>query len=246
MGRLLTMLIAVICYFAFFLSFVYLVGFLAGIPQLPTHVDKGIVASTPIAVAVDLGLILLFGLQHSVMARPGFKAAWTRIVPQPLERAIYCLATALVLTALYAFWHVLPQPIWHVENETGRIVLWAIFGLGFAIVFLSTWLISHFELFGLSQAWSHLRGREQRAHQFKTPLFYKLVRHPIYFGFFLALWATPDMSLGHLILAAGLSVYLYIGASYEERDLVGQFGYAYVSYQSRVGMILPGLGRKRT
>jgi len=244
MTRAITMLIAVLCYFAFFLSFVYLVGFLAGIPQLPTNVDKGIVASTGQAVIVDLALIALFGLQHSVMARPGFKQAWTRIIPPALERSLYCFATALVLAALYAFWHPLPQPVWHVANETGRMVLWTLFGLGFLIVFISTWLMNHFELFGLSQAWSHFRNAAPSGPQFRTPLFYRLVRHPIYLGFFIALWATPDMSLGHLLLSACLTVYLFIGASYEERDLVNQFGTVYVEYQARVAMIIPGVGRK--
>ncbi len=244
MGRVLTLLVAAICYFAFFLSFVYLVGFLGGCPALPTNVDKGIEATTGVALAVDVLLIALFGLQHSVMARPGFKAAWTKIVPQSLERSVYCLATAIVLFVLYAFWHPIPQPVWSVTNETGRIVLWTLFGLGFLIVFLSTWLISHFQLFGLSQAWSHFRGETPHKHAFKTPLFYKLVRHPIYLGFLIALWATPDMTLGHLVLSIGLSIYLFIGAGYEERDLVGEFGVSYIEYQASVCMILPGIERK--
>jgi protein-S-isoprenylcysteine O-methyltransferase Ste14 len=245
MGRLLTLLVATICYFAFFVSFVYLVGFVAGFPELPRHVDKGIEASTAIALVIDLALIALFGIQHSVMARPGFKAAWTKIVPASLERSVYCLATAIVLFVLFAFWHPIAQPVWTVTNETGRIALWALFGLGFLIVFISTWLISHFELFGLEQAWSHFRGRDARKHQFRTPLFYRMVRHPIYLGFFIALWATPDMTVGHLVLAIGLSIYLFIGASHEERDLVTSFGDSYVEYQSSVGMILPGIGRKQ-
>jgi len=244
MGRIATLLVAAICYFAFFIAFVYLVGFVAGLPALPTNVDKGMDASVPAALAVDVLLIALFGVQHSVMARPGFKAAWTRIVPPQLERSIYCLATAVVLGVLYLFWHPITQPIWSVEDPTGRMVLWGLFGLGFLIVFISTWLISHFELFGLEQAWKHFRGKSAHKYEFKTPLFYKLVRHPIYLGFFIALWATPDMSVGHLVLSVGLSIYLFIGASYEERDLIGSFGNSYRDYQSRVGMILPGLGRK--
>lgn len=244
MTRVSYLLIATLCYLAFFLSFVYLVGFLAGFPAMPTHIDKGISASTQTAVIVDLALIALFGLQHSIMARRGFKAAWTRVVPQPLERSVYCLATALVLAVMFTFWHQLPQVIWHVSSEAGRIVLWSLFGLGILVVFISTWLISHFELFGLTQAWSHFRGREVPEPRFRTPLFYKLVRHPIYLGFFVALWATPHMSLGHLLFSAGMTIYLVIGATFEERDLVTQFGTTYVEYQARVSMIIPGTGRR--
>lgn len=244
MGRIATLLVATLCYFAFFVSFVYFVGFIAGFPDLPTHVDKGMEASLPVALVVNFALIALFGLQHSVMARPGFKAAWTRIVPKQLERSIYCLATAAVLAVMFAFWHQLPAPVWHVANPTARLVIWGLFGLGILVVFISTWLISHFELFGLAQAWSHARGRDVPDPQFRTPLFYKLVRHPIYLGFFIALWATPDMSVGHLLLSAGLTIYLIIGATYEERDLVGQFGAVYIEYQSRVSMIIPGIGKR--
>lgn len=244
MIRMTYLLVATLCYFAFFVSFVYLVGFLAGYPAMPTHVDKGITASVPVAVFVNLGLIALFGLQHSVMARPGFKAAWTRLIPKPLERSVYCLSTALVLAVFFAFWHELPQIIWDVTNPTVSAIIWGVFLVGILIVFISTWLLSHFELFGLAQAWSHYRGAEPVAPRFRTPLFYRMVRHPIYLGFFIALWATPHMSLGHLILSAGLTVYLVIGATFEERDLVEQFGTTYIEYQARVSMILPGLGRK--
>lgn len=244
MSRLAYLLIATLCYLAFFFSFLYFVGFLAGYPDLPTHVDKGIAASVPVAVIVDIALVALFGLQHSIMARPGFKAGWTKIVPAPIERSVYCLATAAVLVVLFAFWHELPQPVWHVENAAFRTVLWTLFGLGILVVFISTWLISHFELFGLAQAWSHFRGRELPQQKFRTPAFYKLVRHPIYLGFFVALWATPEMSLGHVILSSSMTIYLVIGATFEERDLVSHFGATYVEYQSRVSMIIPGLGRK--
>lgn len=241
MGRVANMLIAVLCYFAFFLSFVYLIGFLAGFPALPTHVDKGIAAPAGRAIVVDLVLIALFGVQHSVMARRGFKAAWTQIVPSPIERSIYCLATAAALAVLFAFWHPIPDVIWDVTNPTGKTVLWALFALGFGIVFVSTWLVSHFELFGLAQPWAHLRGVEPSAPRFRTPLFYRRVRHPIYLGFFIALWSTPHMSAGHLLLSAGLSIYILIGIRYEERDLVEQFGTTYVEYRLKVGMLIPRL-----
>lgn len=241
MQRSLYLLIAAVCYFAFFVSFVYLVGFVAGCPALPTHVDKGLAAPPAVAAAIDVVLIALFGLQHSVMARPGFKARW--FVPAPLERSVYCLATALVLAVLFAFWHPLSGTVWAVADPTGRAVLWALFAAGFGIVFVSTWLINHFELFGLAQAWWHFRGHEPQPHAFRTPLFYRLVRHPIYLGFLLAFWATPQMSMGHLLLAVGFTVYILIGIRYEERDLVAHFGDTYTQYRTRVGMVLPWVGR---
>lgn len=240
------MLVALLCYAAFFVSFVYLVGFLAGLPFMPTHVDKGIPASAPVAIIVDLALIALFGLQHSIMARRGFKDAWTRAIPPALERSVFCLATAAVLAVMFTFWHPIPVVIWSASGEALRTILWALFGAGVAMVFISTWLINHFELFGLAQAWAHLRGHDPAPPRFRKPLFYRFVRHPIYLGFFLALWATPHMTAGHLLLAAGWTIYLFIGASYEEKDLVGTFGDTYIEYQARVSMILPGHGRKPT
>ena len=237
------MLVAIACYFAFFVSFVYLVGFLAGAPFLPSHVDKGIEAVPAVAAIWDIGLIALFGVQHSVMARQSFKAAWTRMVPESLERSIYCLASALVLAALYAFWHPIPAPVWNVTDPLGRNLLWGLFLLGFGIVFISTWLLNHFELFGLAQAWNNWRERTAAAPRMRTPFFYKLVRHPIYTGFFIAFWATPQMSAGHLLLAIGITIYLFIGIRYEERDLVAMFGKDYTDYRAKVGMILPGIGK---
>jgi len=244
MVRAFYMLIALLCYSAFFLSFVYLIGFLAGYPALPTHVDKGIETSTGTAFVIDIALIALFGIQHSVMARRGFKAAWTRIVPWPIERSIYCLATAAVLAVLYVFWHPISAVIWDVTNPIGQVVLWTLFGLGFGIVFISTWLISHFELFGLSQPWAYLRGVPVPSPSFRTPLFYRFVRHPIYFGFALALWATPHMSAGHLLLSLGLSLYMLIGIWFEERDLIARHGTEYVEYKMRVAMIIPRIGMR--
>ena len=243
MSRVVYLAIAVLCYFAFFAAFVYLIGFVAGIPQLPTNVDKGIEGSVGLAIAVDIGLIALFGIQHSVMARKGFKDSWTKLVPPPIERSIYCLATALVLGVMYAFWHPIAGMVWSLEAPAGRMILWGLFGLGWVILFIATHLISHFELFGLTQAWRHFRGTEPKPHEFKTPLFYKMVRHPIYTGIFMAVWATPDMSYGHLLLAIGFTIYLLIGIHYEERDLVASFGERYVVYRRTVGMIIPGIGR---
>lgn len=197
-----------------------------------------------LATVIDLALIGLFGVQHSVMARPGFKARWTQIVPQPIERSVYCLAAAAVLGLLYAFWHPIDGTVWDVTNPAGRTVLWVLFGLGWAIVFISTWLISHFELFGLAQVWRHWRGSQGPAVKLTTPAFYRVVRHPLYSGFLLAFWAIPTMSYGHLLLAAGMTVYVLIAIGYEERDLVGVFGDTYVDYRKRVGMLVPGIGKR--
>jgi len=243
MSRVAYLAIAVLCYFAFFAAFVYLIGFVAAIPQLPTNVDKGIEGPVGLAIAVDIGLIALFGIQHSVMARKGFKDSWTKLVPPPIERSIYCLATAVALGVMYALWHPIAGTLWSVEAPALRMILWGLFALGWVILFIATHLISHFELFGLTQAWRHFRGTEPQAQQFRTPLFYKIVRHPIYTGIFLAVWATPDMSYSHLLLAIGFTIYLLIGIRYEERDLIENFGARYVEYRRTVGMIIPGIGR---
>lgn len=244
MVRPLYLVVALVCYAAFFASFVYLIGFVAGYPALPTHVDKGLAAPSAIAAIIDLALIALFGVQHSVMARPGFKAWWTRIVPPSIERSVYCLAAAAVLGVLYAFWHPIAGTVWDVTNPAARTVLWVLFGLGWGIVFISTWLISHFELFGLAQVWRHWRGSDAPAAKLTTPVFYRVVRHPIYSGFLLAFWATPTMSYGHLLLAAAMTAYVLIAIGHEERDLVGVFGDDYVSYRKRVGMLVPGIGKR--
>lgn len=244
MGRSLVMLGAVLCYAAFFAAFVYLIGFVAGFDPLPTHVDKGLAGTTAVAVVVDLVLIALFGLQHSVMARPGFKAGWTKVVPAPLERGVYCLASAACLALLFAFWHPIGGTLWSIGNETGRLIMWVLFFAGWGILFIATHLINHWELFGLAQAWRHMRGREAPPPQFRTPLFYRWVRHPIYSGFLLAFWATPEMSYGHLLLALGFSVYIFIGIAHEERDLLAHYGDTYADYRKRVGSVFPGIGRR--
>jgi len=246
MARILYLLFALAAYLLFFGTFLYLIAFVGNCPWVPATVDRGGDAGpVGLAVTVDLALIALFGLQHSLMARPGFKRAWTRIVPKPLERSVYVVAASLALILLFAMWRPIPGIVWSVGNEAGAAILWALFGLGWLTVLVSTFLISHFELFGLAQAWGHARGADVAAPAFRTPLFYRHVRHPIYSGFFLAFWATPQMSAGHLLLAAGVSIYMLIGIAYEERDLISTFGEDYRSYRARTGMLAPRFGRKR-
>lgn len=232
------------CYAAFFVSFAYLVGFLAGLPLLPTNVDKGLISPPGEAALVDLGLIAAFGLQHSVMARKGFKAWWKSIVPVGAERSIYCLASALFLALLFWFWHPIDAVVWDVAAPAGRMALWGIFLLGIGGVFISTWLLNHFELFGLAQSWHAMRQTQAPEQKFRTPLFYRFSRHPLYTGFVIALWATPHMTLGHVLLAAGLTIYILIGIHYEERDLVATFGKTYEDYRANVSMLAPLPRRK--
>jgi protein-S-isoprenylcysteine O-methyltransferase Ste14 len=244
MSRALYLAVAAICYLAFFVAFAYLIGFMAALPQLPTNVDKGIEGPANLAIMVDIGLIAIFGLQHSVMARKGFKDGWTKIVPDPIERSVYCLATAAALGLMFFLWHPIAGSVWSVADPDVRIAIWTVFGLGWVILFIATHLINHFELFGLAQAWRYFRGTAAKPHELKMPLFYKWVRHPIYSGFFLAIWATPEMTYSHLLMAIGFSIYLLVGIHYEEKDLVGFYGNAYVEYRRKVGMVIPGIGRR--
>lgn len=247
MARIFYLLFALAAYALFFATFLYLIAFVGNLLWVPVTVDRGgLSGPLALAVIVNLALIALFGLQHSVMARSGFKRAWTRIVPKPLERSVYVVAASLVLILLFAMWRPIPAVLWDVENAAGAAILWSLFGLGWTIVLVSTFLISHFELFGLAQAWGHARGAAEPAPPvLRTPLFYRHVRHPLYSGFFLAFWATPQMSAGHLLLAAGVSIYMLIGIFYEERDLVSTFGDDYRAYRARAGMLAPKIGRPR-
>lgn len=243
MARAFYLLFGVASYLVFFATFLFLIGFVANVSVLPYGVDRGPAAALPVAIAIDLALIALFGIQHSVMARLPFKRAWTKVWPEPIERSFYVLLASLCLIALFVFWRPIPAVLWNVTNPTGVTLLWGLFGLGWLIVLLSTFLINHFELFGLQQIWFSASGREAAAPQFRTPLFYRRVRHPLYSGFVLAFWSTPVMTLGHALLAAGMTVYILIAIRHEERDLVGLFGADYEAYRGRAGMLLPKFGR---
>lgn len=233
---------ALFAYTVFFATFLYLIGFVAGLPIWPTTVDTGPLVDPIIAVAIDLGLVSLFGLQHSIMARPAFKRAWTRTVPEPIERSAYVLASSVLLILLVTLWHPIPGTVWRVEGGMG-VVLWGICALGWGLVLLSTFLLNHFELFGLRQAYFHLRGRLAGPPAFHQPLLYRVVRHPLYLGFIIAFWATPSMGWGHLLFAAAMTGYILVAIPIEERDLVKALGPAYEDYQRRVGMLVPKTAR---
>jgi len=244
MSRTVSLLFAILAYAVFFATFLYLICFVGDANFAPVTVDKGPIAPVGTAIAIDVVLIALFGLQHSVMARPAFKERWTRIVPKPVERSVYVLAASAALLILFWFWLPIGNVIWDSTSTPLAGILTLLFWVGWATILLSTFLINHFELFGLQQAWLHLRGREAAAPVFHQPLFYKWVRHPLYLGFFIAFWATPHMSYGHLLLSIGMSIYMLIAIGYEERDLVGYFGRDYEEYRARVGMLIPGIGRR--
>jgi protein-S-isoprenylcysteine O-methyltransferase Ste14 len=243
MSRAATLLFALFAYAVFFATFLYLVCFVGNFPFAPLTVDRGPEASLATAVVIDVVLIALFGIQHSVMARQGFKRAWTRIVPVPAERSVYVLMASIVLIVLFSFWRPIDGTVWDARGTALDLPLWVAFFAGWGIVLVSTFLLNHFELFGLQQAWLHMRGRQAEPPQLRQPMFYKWVAHPIYSGFFLAFWATPHMSYGHLLLALGLSVYMLIAIGYEERDLVGHYGDEYVRYRKGVGKLFPRFRR---
>jgi methanethiol S-methyltransferase len=222
-----------------FATLLFLIGFVGNL-LVPKSIDSGAAVPLLEAVIVNLSLLSLFAVQHSVMARPAFKRWCARFVPQPIERSTYVLATAVVLALLLWQWRPVAQPmIWSVEHPAAVIALQAVFWLGWAILLISTFLLNHFELFGLRQVFARLLGRSIPAPHFSTPLFYRHVRHPIYLGLVLAFWSTPQMSTGHLLFAIGNTCYILIGIYFEERDLIAQFGERYLRYREQVSMLLP-------
>jgi len=246
MQRILALGYALVAYLIFFATFLWLIAFLADFAFFPTTVNNA-VNGQPLAqsIIVDVALIALFGVQHSVMARPAFKARWTALVPPTVERATYVLAAAICLALLLRFWHPIDGVVWDLRGTAAEPVLWALFAVGWAVLLLSTFLINHFELFGLQQAWLHGRPIDSPPPKLREPLFYRYVRHPLYLGFTIGFWATPYMTVSHLIFVLGMQVYILIGIAHEERDLIAHFGPDYEDYRTRVGMLIPGIGRRR-
>ena len=242
MGGIVSLLYGTLVYMLFLATFLYAIAFVGSlaIPGLvPKTIDSGAAGPLIPALLVNTLLLAIFAIQHSVMARPAFKRWWTRFVPQPVERTTYVLLASLALVLLYWQWRPIQQPIlWSVDGTGGQL-LQAVFWLGWGLVLLSTFLINHFELFGLRQVFARLLGREIPLQEFHTPLFYRHVRHPIYLGFVIAFWATPHMRAGHLLFSIATTAYIFIGIWFEERDLIAQFGARYRVYREQVGMLLP-------
>ncbi|MEZ5965624.1 MAG: isoprenylcysteine carboxylmethyltransferase family protein [Planctomycetota bacterium] len=238
------LLYGVLCYAVFLATFLYLMGFVTDV-AVPRTVDRG---GTPAAGLehwiLDLSLVALFGLQHAVMARRGFKRRWTRIVPAAAERSTFVLATCAVLALLFWSWRPIPEVVWTVQQPLAWWALTVVGGAGWAIVLLSTFLIDHFALFGLRQAWMAFRDRHDPAPRFVTRGFYRYVRHPLMTGFLLAMWATPHMTVGHLLFAAAITGYVLLGTALEERDLLAAHPAEYPAYRERTPALLP-LGRRR-
>ena len=244
-GGFLSMAFGLACYAFFLGTFLYMIGFVLDLPMLPLSIDRGGVDSPAyIAIAVNLSLLAIFALQHSIMARPAFKRVWTKIVPKHVERSVYVLAATACVALLIWQWRPITDPVWSVSAPMARIALYAIQALGWGTVLFSTFLINHFELFGLTQTFDALMGRAPAEQQFRTPSLYRYVRHPLYLGFVIAFWATPDMSMGHLLFAIGGTGYILVGIFFEERDLIAHFGKTYLDYRKRVPMLLPFGGRK--
>jgi protein-S-isoprenylcysteine O-methyltransferase Ste14 len=245
MGRVLAVLYGVAAYVFFLATFVYAILFIEGI-IVPKTIDSGTAGPIGGAVMVNLALLGLFAIQHSVMARPAFKRWWTRFVPEPIERSTYVICATAALALLCWQWQPMPQSVWMLEHPLAVIPLTMLSWAGWGVVLLSTFLINHFELFGLRQVYVNLVGRTIPHGEFRTPLLYRLVRHPLYLGFIMAFWATPQMTMGHALFAAATTAYILIAIQLEERDLIAVFGDRYRRYRAQVSMILPLPKRRRT
>ncbi len=242
--RMVFFVYGVIGHLLFLATYAWLAGFVGNL-VVPRSIDSSSTGSVPLAVAIDLGLIVMFGLQHSIMARPGFKAVWTRIVPQSIERSTYVYVSCALTMLLMWQWRSIDAVVWDVRNPTGRWLLHGLFACGWLMVPAVSMMIHHCDLFGTRQVWLYLRGQEYSALPFRTPLLYRQMRHPMYVGWAIAFWATPTMTAGHLLLAAGMTAYMLVAVVFEERDLSEFFGHQYAAYQRRVPMFLPWSGTAR-
>jgi len=239
MKRTAMLIYGVISYFAFFGSILYAIGFVGNI-WVPKAIDSAPTATFTVALLTNLGLLALFAVPHSVMARPAFKRALTKIIPEATERSTYVLISSLLLMVLFAFWEPMGGVIWHTDQPLVKAICYTLFGLGWAIVFASSFLINHFDLFGLRQVWLEFRGRPYTHLDFATPGLYRFVRHPLYVGFLLSSWFTPTMTVAHLVYAVMITAYILIGVRFEERDLKDALP-EYERYQEQVPMLIPRL-----
>lgn len=238
MTRLLTLGFGVASYAIFFASFLYLVGFLGNV-GVPKSIDSGPAPALGGALLVNTALLLLFGLQHSVMARPRFKAWWTRFVPSAIERSVYVLASSAVLIATYVLWQPIPAAVWSVQNAAASTLLTGFYFTGVGLVLYATFLIDHFDLFGLRQVTLYFRNREYRERHFKLPLLYRVIRHPLYLGWILTFWAAPLMSAGHFLFALVMTGYIFVAIPLEERDLAALHGEPYRRWRARTPAFIP-------
>ena len=238
MGRIIAFLYGLASYALFLITFLYAIGFVSGL-AVPRTIDNGLTAPGMEAVFINLLLMSVFAIQHSVMARKQFKQWWTQYVPKPVERSTYVLLSSLCLILLFWQWRAIPTVVWHIDNRQLAMAVVGLSLLGWLLVLTSTFLINHFELFGLHQVANNLSGRTMPEPRFRTPVFYRLVRHPIYLGFIIAFWAAPTMTTGHLLFAAVTTAYILVGIQLEERDLLEMFGEEYGRYKQRVSMLVP-------
>ncbi|MGV0026583.1 methanethiol S-methyltransferase [Phormidesmis priestleyi ANT.L61.2] len=243
-ARISAFLYGLVCYAISCVTLLYTAGFVGNF-VVPRSLDSAPVISWGNALLVDAALIGIFGIQHSVMARPGFKNWWTQFVPKPVERSTYLLFTSLCLGALFYFWQPIGGTLWNVTNTTGVAILYALCASGWLLLLASTFWINHFDLFGLRQVWLYLRGKEYTQLKFAIPGVYNYVRHPIYVGLLLAFWLTPTMTVTHLVFAVLTTVYILIGIQFEERDLVDMLGKDYVDYRHQVPMLVPFTHRRQ-
>jgi protein-S-isoprenylcysteine O-methyltransferase Ste14 len=238
MRKLLAALYSVLVYGLFLAVFLYAIGFVENL-LVPKSIDSGPSGNIATSLLIDTGLLVLFALQHSIMARPGFKRVWTRIVPEEIERSTFVLFASLALALVCWQWRPLPQTAWSVDDPIGAKALLAVSWSGWGLLLLSTFLISHFHLFGLSQGFARLLGHTPPEPTFVTPFLYRWMRHPLYAGFILAFWAAPHMTLGHLFFAIATTAYIFVGIWFEERDLIAYFGDRYRQYRTNAGMLFP-------